>query len=438
MGENQRDVQRKDNSSPRGARAGQRYPTRNGFQDDQDRGSTMRESNSAEPGFSGTGTNPARERLLSLLLSKGREKKDARLSGLRGGARTGLIRLSHAQDRLWFLEQLEVAGTTYNAPLMLRLRGSLREEALEHSLRELVRRHEILRTRFGTQEGAPHQIIDPAEQLNVTLVDLTHLHDTLAREQELLGRLQQEQGGKFDFGRGPLFRVVVIRLAADDHALVLAMHHIISDGWSKGILLHELATLYSAQVPGLPHPLPVLPAQYADYAIWQREPPQAEKLQHQMAYWKRQLSGAPVLLELPTDRPRPPVETFKGAEVRFTVPGATVESLRNLARAEGATLFMAILALYQLLLSRWSGQQDIVIGSPVAGRATRELEGIMGCFVNMLVLRTHVEAELSFRRLLGRVKEMTFEAYAHQDVPFGARGGGGRPGRGRSVQPIFH
>ena len=232
-------------------------------------------------------------------------------------------------------------------------------------------------------------------------------------------------------------RVVLVRLAAREHALLLTMHHIASDGWSLGVLVHELSTLYAAYVQDQPSPLSELPVQYVDYAIWQRQRIQGDVQQEQLQYWSEQLLGAPPQLELPTDRMRPAVETFKGAELRFELSATLSGALKELGQQEGATLFMVFLAAYQVLLSRWSGQQDIVVGSPIAGRRNREIEGLIGLFVNMLVLRTDLSGDLTFRHLMQRVKEVTLGAYAHQELPFEALVKELRPERNLTRQAIF-
>jgi amino acid adenylation domain-containing protein len=397
----------------------------------------MRELNASGSTSSSADKGAAREKLMSLLLSQEREKQARARAVISRVPRGDLIPLSYAQERLWFLEQLAISGTTYNAPLALRLRGALQELALERSLDELARRHESLRTRFGVRDGMPHQVIDPPGPVNLSRVDLTLVGEPQDRESQLSERIHREQRHRFDLGEGPLFRAVLIKLAPEEHVLILIMHHIVSDGWSKGILLSELSTLYRIHVGDFRSSLPEPVVQYADYAIWQRSPSQQSSLQRELNYWRRQLSGAPPLLQLPTDRPRPPVESFKGGEVKFALPLELSRALRDLARREGATLFMTILALYQILLSRWSGQKDIVVGSPIAGRNSGEVEGVVGCFVNMLALRTEVSAELTFRQLLNRVKDVTFEAYSHQQLPFEALVKELRPDRSLAAQPIF-
>ena len=385
------------------------------------------------------------ERLGHLSLAQIRElreqsaksRKRMRVPPLVPQERGSTLPLSYAQERLWLLDQLGLVGAAYNQPLLLRLSGELVEEALERSFAELVRRHESLRTRFGIQDGVPHQLIDQPRFFELHRADLSHVADLEQREQQLREWMQREQLYRFDLFQGPLLRAVLVRLGVHEHALLLTIHHIVEDGWSLGVLARELSTLYAAYVRGQPSPLPELPVQYADYAIWQRQWLTGEVLQEQLQYWREQLLGAPPQLQLPTDRPRPAVESFKGAELKFELPATLSAALKELGRREGATLFMVSLAAYQILLSRWSGQQDIVVGSPIAGRRNREIEGLIGFFVNMLVLRTDVSAELTFRQLLERVKQVTLGAYAHQDLPFEALVKELRPDRNLARQPVF-
>ncbi|MFP2931773.1 amino acid adenylation domain-containing protein, partial [Pyxidicoccus sp. 3LG] len=330
--------------------------------------------------------------------------------------RTGLVPLSFAQQRLWFIDQLEPGSVAYNLPTFVRLQGPLDTGALRRALVELVRRHEALRTTFVEQEGQPFQRIAPSAELPLELVDLSGLAPEAAHE-ALQARLREEALRPFDLATGPLLRVGLWRLRQDSHVLALDMHHIVSDGWSMGVLVREVTALYEAFVKGQPSPLPPLPLQYPDYAVWQREWLQGAVLEEQLGWWRQQLSGLSHL-ELPTDRPRPPVQTFRGAHTGVALSRATSDALRALCQQEGATPFMALLAAFQVLLSRYSGQQDISVGSPIAGRQRGELEGLIGFFVNTLVLRARVESQASFVHLLRQVKETALGAYAHQDVPF--------------------
>ncbi len=324
--------------------------------------------------------------------------------------------LSFAQERLWFIDRLEPGSPVYNLPAPLRLRGPLDAAALERALGEVVRRHEALRTVFALVDGSPVQRILPAS-FSLPVEEL-RAEDGDERETALARRADREAARPFELARGPLFRATLVRMADDDHALLLSMHHVVSDGWSMGVLMGELSALYGAFAAGEPSPLPPLPVQYADHAVWQRGWLRGETLERQIDFWRRSLAGAPEALELPTDRPRPAVQDTAGARHRFVFPTALAEGVRGLARESGATLFMTLLAAWDLLLARWSGQEDVVVGTPIAGRTRRETEGLIGFFVNTLALRTDLSGDPTFRELLARVRETTLGAYAHQELPF--------------------
>ncbi|PTL75058.1 non-ribosomal peptide synthetase [Vitiosangium sp. GDMCC 1.1324] len=330
---------------------------------------------------------------------------------------TGVLPLSFAQQRLWFIAQLDPGGFAYNLPYVTRLKGSLDVAVLERSLAEVVRRHEALRTTFILLNGQPVQRIAPELALAVKVESLEELPDE-ERSGVVQRRLQEEMQRPFDLEKGPLLRMLLLRVSADEHVLMLVMHHIVCDGWSMGVLVRELAALYEAFASGKEPALPAMPVQYADYTRWQREWLKGEVLEAQLSWWKQRLEGAPPVLELSTDRPRPPEQTFRGATMTVPLPAVLTGSIRELNRAQGVTPFMTFLAAYQVLLARYSGQTDIVVGSPIAGRTQRELEGLIGFFVNTLALRLDAPADASFRQLLGRVREACLGAYAHQDVPF--------------------
>ena len=325
--------------------------------------------------------------------------------------------LSFAQQRLWFLHQLEPDNTAYNMPAATRLTGKLNIDALEQSLTEIISRHEVMRTIFGMEDDEPVQIILPAQPVRIPVVDLTHLSAS-EREAEATRLATVEAQQPFDLSCGPLIRFSLLRLGAEEHTLLLTMHHIIFDGWSIGVLIDELTALYRAYNSGQDSPLAALPVQYADYAIWQREWLQGEVLEEQLSYWRKQLAEAPEALNLPTDKPRPAVQTINGASSLFQLSAAQVASLKALAQEEGATLYMVLLAAFQVLLSRYTGQTDVTVGAVVANRNRAEIEGLMGFFVNMLVMRGDLSSDPNFREYLGRVREVALEAYAHQDVPF--------------------
>jgi amino acid adenylation domain-containing protein len=350
--------------------------------------------------------------------------------------RTGALPLSFAQERLWFIDRMEPGNATYNIPAALRLSGALDERALERALGEIVRRHEALRTVFAEVDGSPVQVIAPFAAFALPVEDLSGLSE-VDREAEVRRRAGEEARRAFDLSAGPLYRAALLRLGAEDHVLLLSMHHIVSDGWSMGVLFRELSALYEAYLAGRESPLAELAVQYADYAVWQREQLEGEVLERQLSYWREQLSGAPDLLELPTDNPRPAVRTYRGATVPVELSPELLERLQALGRREGATLYMTLLAAFQMLLSRYGGSEDIVVGSPVAGRTRREVEELIGFFINTLVLRTDLSGDPSFREALRRVREVTLGAYAHQEVPFEKLVAELQPDRSLSHSPLF-
>ncbi|HEX8275797.1 MAG TPA: amino acid adenylation domain-containing protein [Longimicrobiaceae bacterium] len=332
-------------------------------------------------------------------------------------AREGALPLSFAQERLWFVEQLRPGGSTYAMASRVRLSGALDAEALRRALEEIVRRHEALRTLFAATDGRPEQVVLPAAALELEPEDLSGLPEP-ERGAELDARVRETALRPYDLENGPLFRVRLLRLAEDEHLLFVGMHHVVSDGWSLGVLFGELAALYGAFARGEESPLPPLPVQYADYAAWQRAWLAGEPLERQLGWWRERLAGAPRVLELPADRPRPPVQSGSGALHFFALPAGLSDGLHALARREGATLFMALLAGWQALLGRWAGQDDVLVGTPVAGRTRPELERLIGFFVNTLALRGRLDGEPSFRALLARTRDETLGAFAHQDLPF--------------------
>jgi amino acid adenylation domain-containing protein len=331
--------------------------------------------------------------------------------------RNGDLALSFAQQRLWFFDQLEPGLPAYNIPAAVRLKGPLNLAALEQSLNEIVKRHESLRTTFGKVEGRPMQAIAPTLTINLPVVDLRKL-PAGERETEVRRLVTAEAQRPFDLSQGPLLRGTVLRLGDEEHVGLLTMHHIVSDGWSTGILIREMATLYVAFCAGGSSPLPTLPIQYADFAHWQRQWLQGEVLETQIAYWKEQLAGAPALIDLPTDHPRPAVQTFRGAHQSLVLPKRLQEGFKALSRQEGVTQFMTLLAAFKVLLYRYTSQDDLIVGTPIANRNRLETEGLIGFFVNALVLRTDLSGNPSFRELLRRVREVCLGAYGHQDLPF--------------------
>ena len=330
--------------------------------------------------------------------------------------RAGDIALSYAQQRLWFLDQLEPGRSTYNIPVAVRLQGHLEVEALGRALLEVIRRHEVLRTHIELRAGRGVQVIEAQWSGGVEEQDLRGL-PAVERSQEILRVASEEAERPFDLSRGPLLRMRLLYVEEQEHVLLLTMHHIVSDGWSMGLLMREVAVLYEAYAQGRPSPLPELSIQYADYAVWQREWLQGEVLEEQLGYWRKQLAGVEVL-ELPTDHARPSQPSRRGGSVEVRIAEPLLGRLKELSRREEVSLFMVLLTSFQLLLSRYSGQTDIAVGTPVANRTRSELEDLIGFFVNQLVLRTDLGGEPSVRELLGRVRQVCLQAYAHQDLPF--------------------
>jgi amino acid adenylation domain-containing protein len=325
--------------------------------------------------------------------------------------------LSFAQQRLWFIDQLVPGGTFYNVSSAVRLQGRLDISALERTITEVTRRHEVLRTTFQMVDGEPAQVIAPVQPFALPVKDLSAL--TEQQQEEELGRLLSDFSAQpFNLSQDSLLRVGLVRLGEDSHAVMLGTHHIISDGWSMSVLVKEVAAIYEAFSRGEPSPLPELAIQYADFAVWQREWLRGEALERELSYWRKQLNGAPPVLELPTDRPRPAVQAYRGASHSFHVSAEVSAGLKALSRSEGATLFMTLLAAFKVLLSRYSGQTDIVVGTPIAGRNRVELEPLIGFFVNTLALRTRLSSALNFREVLQQVRETALEAYAHENLPF--------------------
>ena len=344
--------------------------------------------------------------------------------------------LSFAQQRLWFLDQLEPDSGFYNMAASLRLRGALREDALDAALRALMLRHEALRTRFPASDGAPIQSIASDADVVLRHIDLRALaHD--ARDAQMKRLVEDEAQRPFDLSRGPLLRALLIALDEDEHALAFVLHHIVSDGWSIDILIRDVAESYTAFVEQRESKLAPLPIQYADYACWQRLWLQGDALQRQISYWRDTLAGAPPALELPTDHPRPATQSYRGARLSFTASAEVTRRLKSLGRAADATLFMTLLAAFDVLLMRYSGQQDLCVGSPVANRTRLETEELIGVFVNTLVLRGDLSGDPRFVDLLARLRETVLDAQAHQDAPFERLVEELQPTRDPSRNPLF-
>ncbi len=351
-------------------------------------------------------------------------------------ARDAQLPLSFAQQRLWFLDQLQPLSAFYNIPLALRLQGTLRVTALEQSLRSIIERHEALRTNFITVDGKPSQIIQTETNWTISIIDWQDLppgEKEIARQQ----LAQQQAQQPFDLATQSLIRATLVGLSETEHILLVCMHHVVSDDWSMGVFVQELAALYNAYSQGQPSPLAPLPIQYADFAIWQRQWLQGDVLQSQLTYWQQQLANAPALLSLPADRPRPAVQTFCGAYQKFALSLELTGRLIQLSQQQGVTLFMTLLAAFDTLLYRYTGQSDILVGSPIANRNRSEIEGLIGFFVNTLVMRTNLAGNPSFSELLGRVREMAMDAYSHQDLPFEMLVEALQPQRDLSHTPLF-
>ncbi len=342
------------------------------------------------------------------------------------------IPLSFAQERLWLFERMDPGSTVFNMPLAARFRGPLDIPALERSLEEVVRRHEVLRTTFPEMAGRPVQRIAPATSWRLPLVDLTGLGGDEAR------RLAQEQGLRpFDLQREPPLRILLLSTAPDEHELLVTLHHIAADGWSLEVLVRELGVLYRAFTRREPSPLPDLPLQYADWAVWQRRWLEGEALESLRSAWRRLLEGVPTVLELPTDRPRSPAQGYRGAVRSVSLDEDLTRSLEALGRPEGCTLYMTLLAAFQILIGSFSRQDDFLIGTPAAGRSRGETEGMIGFFVNMLALRARLGDRPTFRQLLARVRETTLAAWAHQEMPFDELVRDLRPERGPGRAPLL-
>ncbi len=367
---------------------------------------------------------------------QGKEEQETEINPLHPFPRPAKLPLSYAQSRLWFLDQLETDSSFYNIFSGYRLQGLLNIQALQQALDTLVARHESLRTIFRVEGDGPVQVIVPEQMTNLPVVNL--MGQEASNRQLALQCLAKEEAQRpFDLAQGPLLRTTLVRLEEHEHVLIVVMHHIISDGWSMDIFDRELDELYDAYCQGRPAELPELPVQYADYSQWQRKWLQGDVLERQLGYWKKQLEGAPPLLEFPTDRPRPAIQTFCGDRQSIVLPRVLSDALKELSRQEGVTLFMTLLAAFQVLLHRYSGQKDIVVGTPIANRTRPEVEGLIGFFVNTLAMRTSLFENLTFRDLVKRVRNVALGAYAHQDLPFNKLVEELHPERNSKHSPLF-
>ena len=379
--------------------------------------------------------SPVKRELLALRLRK---------EGIDTGPLPGIARsqrhdprpLSFAQERIWFFEQLEPGTATYNVPSAARLTGRFNLPSLEQCFGEIVRRHESLRTTFRAVDGRPLQVVEASGPFKLPLIDLSGLSEA-ARERVQRSLADREARLPFDLTCDTLLRSKILRLNEAEHVMLLSIHHITSDGWSSKVLNEEVAALYCVYSSGSPSPLAELPIQYRDFAEWQRQWLSSARLEAYLAYWKGQLDGAPASLKLPTDRARPAVQNFRGGKQSLLLSMSLTKALKALSRREGVSLFMTLLAAFKTLLLRYSWQEDIVVGTPIANRNRSEIEGLIGFFVNTLVLRTRFSSDLSFRELLARVREVTLGAYAYQDMPFEKLVDALHAGRDPSRHPLF-
>ncbi|MDZ7269339.1 MAG: amino acid adenylation domain-containing protein [candidate division KSB1 bacterium] len=359
----------------------------------------------------------------------------AQLLKQKGATPSSCFPLSFAQQRLWYLDQLEPGSAAYHLPLAVRLKGPLNVAALEEACVQILARHESLRTTFELVEGEPRQRIAPPAPFKLEMESLQSVAPE-ARDAEVRRRVREQALKPFNLATGPLWRIKLYRLAADEHVVFVCMHHIISDGWSRNVFVNEMAALYRAFSSGSTAALPELPIQYVDFAQWQRNWLQGEVLDRQLAYWKKQLAGLGTL-QLPLDRPRPPVQTYRGARMPFHLTPDLTQKLQALSQREAVTLFMTLLAAFQTLLHRHARQTDIAVGTPIANRTRRETEGLIGFFANTLVMRTDFSGDPTFRELLQRVRETALGAYAHQDLPFERLVEELQPERDLSRSPLF-
>jgi amino acid adenylation domain-containing protein len=379
--------------------------------------------------------SPEQRALLELRL-KQKNIKQPQTSFIPKRTASDALPLSPAQEKLWILHQLDPELPIYNESLLFRLVGQLDIVVLEQSLNEIIKRHEILRTSIVVADGQPIQVIAPTQTITLPIVDLQELPEAEreAKAQQIANRSSSEP---FNLAEAPLLRGLLIRLKENEHIMLLTMHHIISDGWSWRVLFRELSTLYQAYLVGNPSTLSELPIQYADFALWQRQRSQEPELETQRRYWKQQLNGASPMLELPTDYPRPAVQTFRGKCEAIVLPQSLSSELKSLSQREGVTLFVLLLAAFNTLLYRYSSTEDILVGTPVANRIRMETEPLIGCFINTLVLRTDLSGNPRFRELLARVRKVTLEAQVHQELPFEQVVRELQPDRALSHNPLF-
>ncbi len=344
--------------------------------------------------------------------------------------------MSFAQRRMWFLSQWDPSSPAYNIASAVRFSGPLDVEAFGGALSDVIRRHDSLRARFPTQDGAPTQVIEPELTLELPVYGIEGLSEP-ERDAEVQRRARTEARRPFDVAAGPLLRASLLQLGPEEHVGLFTLHHIVADGWSIGVLIRELAEIYEARVSGRPPRLPDPGIQYSDFAVWQESLLTPARVSTEVAYWREQLGGAPPIVELPTDRPRPPTLSYDGAHLAFEIPSGTGEKLKALAVKERATVFQAFLAAWTVLISRYASQDDICVGIPVANRGRMELEDLIGFFVNTLVVRTDLSGSPTFRDVLRLSRDTTLAAQEHQDLPFEVLVDELRPERSTSRTPLF-
>jgi len=359
-----------------------------------------------------------------------------KLPPLQKAPREGHPPLSFAQQRLWFLDQLAPGSANYNIPSAIRLQGNLNLNVLQRSIKTIVERHEALRTVFQEQDGAPVQIIQDTINVPLPIKDLSALPKE-EQETQALALATAEAAKPFDLAKGPLVRIRLLKLSEQEHIALFTLHHTVTDGWSMGILVKEIAALYNAYLVDEPSPLPELPVQYADYAVWQRNYLQGEVLEKQLAFWKELIGENPPALELPLDHPRPAMQTFNGSTINETLPAELTKQLVSFSQKENVTLFMTLLAAFQTLMHRYNSQEQILVGSPIANRTRVETEGLIGFFVNTLVLKADFSQAADFKSLLKQIRQMTLQVYAHQDLPFEQLVEALQPQRDMSHSPLF-
>jgi hypothetical protein len=380
--------------------------------------------------------SPKQRALFELLAKKQRQEAIARERIPRRADNSNVYPLSFAQQRLWFIDQFEPGSPLYNIPTYLRLAGPLSIEALHKSLTEITRRHESLRTSFASVNGEPVQVINEECSIALPLIDLCEI-DKSNREHEVRRIASGERQRPFNLMTGPLYRETLVRLDREEHVLLFVMHHIISDDWSMGVLINETVQLYEAFSNGISISLDKPPIRYVDFSVWQREWLQGEVLEEQLSYWRKKFDTAPEVIKLATDRPRPAIQNFRGSRLSFALTRELSDAVGRLSRQEEVTTFMTLLAAFQAMLHRYSGQDVINVGSPIANRTRVETEGVIGFFVNTLVLSTDLSGNPTFRELLHRVQEVTLGAYAHQDLPFERLVEELQPNRSLSYTPLF-